>query len=285
MDIKDIISFLKYNTKFNVDEITSIKKAQGLSNENYKVSFNNGEKLFVRICSHEYLYTDRKNELEIINMAWQIKLTIKPYYFSIKSGDMILPWINGRIPLKSDFSSDAFMKKLCSKLKKFHNLSCKNTFDPFLHIQNQIDLCRSKNLVLPFYLDKLIKKLNKLEQSLSTNINIGLCHNDFNYSNIIISNDELYFIDFEYSAMGDVYWDLSTLSWFLTIDERKKLLTCYFGCYREEDYKKLMDYLYVVKLSNALWSLLRSEDSNGDYDYLKGAFIVFEDLIKNIYEM
>ncbi|MGN0144629.1 MAG: choline/ethanolamine kinase family protein [Clostridium sp.] len=257
----------------------SIKKAGGLSNHNFKISFDNCNDMFIRICSQSYLNTDRQAELDIINSASKIKLTPEPYYFSIKNGNMILPWINGRLPSDSDFSDDKFMKKLTSNLKKLHNLKHYKTFNPFENIRMQINLCREKNLPLPSYFNIILQKLNSLEYILNNNKIIGLCHNDFNYSNIIISAGHLYFIDFEYSAMGDVFWDLATISWFLDTEKRKRLLNHYFGRFKEEDLKRIVNYLFVVKLSNALWSLLKSADSNSDYDYLKGSYIIFEDLI------
>lgn len=191
-------------------------------------------------------------------------------------------WIKGNQPKESDFSNDCFIKELCTNLKKFQSLKIDKVFNPFDNIRNQIDLCKAKNLTLPSYIDILTKNIDELECKLDRNKNIGLCHNDFNYSNIIVSEENLYFIDFEYSAMNDIFWDFATISWFLKTDERKKLLKYYFGYYREDDYRKLMDYLYIVKMSNALWSLLKSKEENSEYDYLKGALLVFEDLINSM---
>lgn len=125
----------------------------------------------------------------------------------------------------------------------------------------------------------LLNHLNKLEVELNKNPLIGLCHNDLNASNIILSDDNLYFVDYEYSSMGDIFFDLATISWFLTEECRKNLLTKYFGCFRHQDYKKLMDYLFVVKFYNATWSLLKSIDSTSEYDYLSSAEMIFNDLL------
>ena len=125
----------------------------------------------------------------------------------------------------------------------------------------------------------LLKYLTSLEIKLNKNPLIGLCHNDINASNIILSNDNLYFVDFEYSSMGGVFFDLATISWFFTEDSRKQLLILYFGEFKNEYYQKLLDYLFVVKFYNATWSLLKSSDSNSDYNYLAGAEMIFNDLL------
>ena len=95
---------------------------------------------------------------------------------------------------------------------------------------------------------------------------------------MILSKNTLFFIDFEYSCVGDIFWDLANTSWFLDIPQRKYLLEEYFGYYKEEDYQKLLDYLFVVKFYNATWSLLKSKDSTTDYDYLNGAKTIFEEI-------
>ena len=65
-----IINFLQNEMKWNKLNISSIKKIGGLSSENYKVSYNNNN-YFVKICTHNYLHTDRKSELSIINCTRQ----------------------------------------------------------------------------------------------------------------------------------------------------------------------------------------------------------------------
>ena len=100
-----------------------------------------------------------------------------------------------------------------------------------------------------------------------------------NASNIILTEDNIYFVDYEYSSMGDVFFDLATISWFFNERSRKNLLELYFNECTEQHYEKLLDYLFVVKFYNATWSLLKSSDSSSDYDYLAGAKMIFNDLL------
>ena len=79
--------------------------------------------------------------------------------------------------------------------------------------------------------------------------------------------------------MGDIFFDLATISWFLTEKSRKDLLKLYLGNFKVEYYERLLDYLFVVKFYNATWSLLKSTDSNSDYDYLSGAKMIFNELL------
>lgn len=273
-----LINFLKTELKWNIVNLSSIERIGGLSSENYKVSYKNNN-YFVKICTHNYLHTDRKNELSIITKAEEINITPHLYYFSTETGNMVSNWIHGAMPSLTDFSSTKFLYRLSSSLKSLHNLKCEKYFNPFDHIRKRVNICKKSNLYLPNSIDMLLNHLTRLEIKLNKNPLIGLCHNDLNASNILLSNNNLYFVDFEYSSMGDIFFDLATISWFFTEDSRKSLIESYFGEFNDEYYKKLLDYLFVVKFYNATWSLLKSQDSNSSYDYLAGAKMIFKELL------
>ena len=273
-----LLNFLKSQTGWDVKNISYIERLGGLSSENYKVLYNNTP-YFIKICTHNYIHTDRNNELSILNKACEIHIAPNLYYFSPKSGNMITAWIDGVMPSLDDFSSINFLHNLSNSLRKLHNLKCEKLFNPFNHIRKRINICKDLNLPLPTSIDILLDYLNNLEIKLNKSPLIGLCHNDLNASNIILSNDNLYFVDYEYSSMGDIFFDLATISWFLTEKSRKDLLKLYLGNFKVEYYERLLDYLFVVKFYNATWSLLKSTDSNSDYDYLSGAKMIFNELL------
>lgn len=270
--------FLKNNLKWDLSGLSYLSKVGGLSSENYKLVFKN-QHYFLRLCPYTYLHTDRALELKIINKAASMGLCKKPLYYSIKSGDMLSPWINGAMPSENEFASFEFIDMVTENLRTLHGLTCHVDFQPYEHIEKRIELCRESNIPLPSSLDMILDKLNSLKIKLRKNQLIGLCHNDLNASNMILSKDKLYFVDYEYSCMGDVFFDLATVAWFLNKECRQHLLKSYFGHYKEEYYEKLMDYLYIVKLYNATWSLLKSKDWKGEYDYFKGANIIFDELL------
>lgn len=199
-----LIKFLKTELKWNIVNLSSIERIGGLSSENYKVSYKNNN-YFVKICTHNYLHTDRKNELSIITKAEEINITPHLYYFSTETGNMVSNWIHGAMPSLTDFSSTKFLYRLSSSLKSLHNLKCEKYFNPFDHIRKRVNICKKSNLYLPNSIDMLLNHLTRLEIKLNKNPLIGLCHNDLNASNILLSNNNLYFVDFEYSSMGDIF--------------------------------------------------------------------------------
>ena len=275
-----LIKFLQTEMNWNPINISFIEKLGGLSSENYKVSYNNND-YFVKICIADYLHTDRINELSILNKVSKINLAPNIYYFSNKSGNMITSWIDGTMPSLDDFNSSNFLNMLSNSLKSLHNLKCEKQFNPFNDILKRIEICKDLNLPLPKSINILLEFLTYIEYKLNKSPLIGLCHNDLNASNIILTSNKLYFVDYEYSSMGDIFFDLATISWFFSEKSRKDLLKFYFGEYNPKDYEKLLDFIFIVKFYNASWSLLKSTDLNINYDYLSGAKMIFKDLLKN----
>lgn len=275
-----LIKFLQTEMNWNPINISFIEKLGGLSSENYKVSYNNND-YFVKICIADYLHTDRVNELSILNKVSKINLAPNISYFSNKSGNMITSWIDGSMPSLDDFNSSNFLNMLSNSLKSLHNLKCEKQFNPFNDIRKRIEICKDLNLPLPKSINILLEFLTYLEYKLNKSPLIGLCHNDLNASNIILTSNKLYFVDYEYSSMGDIFFDLATISWFFSEKSRKDLLKFYFGEYNPKDYEKLLDFIFIVKFYNASWSLLKSTDLNINYDYLSGAKMIFKDLLKN----
>lgn len=275
-----LIKFLQTEMNWNPINISFIEKLGGLSSENYKVSYNNND-YFVKICIADYLHTDRINELSILNKVSKINLAPNIYYFSNKSGNMITSWIDGSMPSLDDFNSSNFLNMLSNSLKSLHNLKCEKQFNPFNDIRKRIEICKDLNLPLPKSINILLEFLTYIEYKLNKSPLIGLCHNDLNASNIILTSNKLYFVDYEYSSMGDIFFDLATISWFFSEKSRKDLLKFYFGEYNPKDYEKLLAFIFIVKFYNASWSLLKSTDLNINYDYLSGAKMIFKDLLKN----
>lgn len=275
-----LIKFLQTEMNWNPINISFIEKLGGLSSENYKVSYNNND-YFVKICIADYLHTDRINELSILNKVSKINLAPNIYYFSNKSGNMITSWIDGSMPSLDDFNSSNFLNMLSNSLKSLHNLKCEKQFNPFNDIRKRIEICKDLNLPLPKSINILLEFLTYIEYKLNKSPLIGLCHNDLNASNIILTSNKLYFVDYEYSSMGDIFFDLATISWFFSEKSRKDLLKFYFGEYNPKDYEKLLDFIFIVKFYNASWSLLKSTDLNINYHYLSGAKMIFKDLLKN----
>ena len=268
--------FIINELNLNINDVSIKTKLSGLNNECYKIEYLNTP-YFIRICNK----SKDMEEKNIIKICAQNNIAPRLLYYSAASGNMVTEWINGHMPNEREFSSIGFIADLTTKLKTLHSLKCCKHFNPFNEIKKSLLLCEKNQLQLPTFINILIDKLKTIEYFCLENMDIGLCHNDLNPSNILITGNDLYFIDYEFSAIGDIFYDLATLSWMMNDEAKENLLKLYFHNPTNYHYKKLTYYLYVVKFWNACWSLLKSKDNTSTYDYKKGAEMIFEDLWQN----
>ena len=252
-------------------------KIGGLNNSNYLIKLQN-EKYVLRIPSSDNS-NNFYNEHKILSLIKKYNISPEILYHNRNNGILLSKYIESAKFNLEFYNSSFFINNLVTTLKKIHNLECNNYFNPFNEIYNNIDFLNSVNFNFNHDIDLLITKLKELEINLCKKIHYGLCHNDLNTSNILYFDNYVYLIDFEFSGMGDIFFDLATISWFLKDEMQDELIRKYFGYFDKELKKKLKDYLYVVKLWNATWSYKKSIDNKSDYDYRLGGNMILDDLI------
>ena len=73
-------------------------------------------------------------------------------------------------------NTEVFLKAISSELRKLHSISSNTYNNPFEKIKNNFSHLEKINFSLPPYTKSIIHKLNLLEEELSKDINLGLCH-------------------------------------------------------------------------------------------------------------
>lgn len=261
-------------------EKISLTKLGGLNNSNYLVTLQNS-KYVLRIPSKDNT-NNFYNENQILNIIKPYNISPDIIYHDKDTGVLLSEFIETSKINIEFYNSLLFINSLVSTLKNLHSLKCNNYFNPFEVIHNNIKFLFNSNFNFNHNMDLLIEKLNSLESHLTREIHYGLCHNDLNTSNILYTKNYVYLIDFEFSAMGDIFFDLATLSWFLDDAMKNELINSYFGYSSIYLNEKLEGYLFVVKLWNATWSFIKSIDSTSDYDYKLGGNMILDDLINSL---
>lgn len=253
-------------------------KLGGLNNSNYLFELEN-EKYVLRIPSK-----DNNNnfyyENEVLKLIKNLNISPEIIYHNKNNGILLSKYIESNKFDINFYNSSTFINSIVSKLHILHNQKSANYFNPFNEIYKNIDFLLSINFDFNHDIYILINKLKYLEKELTKKIHYGLCHNDLNTSNILYCDDLVYLIDFEFSGMGDIFFDLASISWFLKDNLRNELIKSYFGYYDFELKDKLNNYLFVVKLWNATWSYVKSLNNNSIYDYRLGANMILDDLLK-----
>jgi thiamine kinase-like enzyme len=105
----------------------------------------------------------------------------------------------------------------------------------------------------------VIKKINEI------GIKNVPCHQDLYHANFVIYENKTILIDWEYSSMGDSYFDYADLFWqneFDHNDEFKKSSLIEIGIESEEDIEKFEYFEMLSMITWGLWALKRSPNDN-----------------------
>lgn len=270
--LKDIFLFISKEFNTNIHNIKLIDKLQSLSNDAYNISINNRLYL-LKISLDEKNLLKEHSILKVINRESYI-LEYENLFI------LLCNWIDGYTPCEDLCNSNEFINKLSIKLKDFHSLTPPkelNCMSTFSYINSKISYCKNNNIRLPKTYDYYLELLNYIETKFPLK-ELSLCHNDLNPSNIIVSNTSPILIDFEFSSLNDVFFDLATYSLFINSSKKLYFLKSYLGTITNYDIEKLRNYIKLVKLYNGLWSITKSSPINKNYDYKKGGFIVLSSI-------
>lgn len=276
----NVENFMKNSLKWNTNFITKLSKLNGLNNKNFKLNYL-GMDYFLSLKGDYFDLNSIPFYKDVLKLTEEHNLSYTIIHLDMNTGDLLTNWIEGDTPNFETLNSKEFISSLCLPLKKFHSLEIGRIKNPFNIIVNMYEKCLDLNIDIPFDIAKLLEKNNFINKKYENKTHFGLCHYDLNPSNIIYNEEKISFIDLEFSAMGDVFWDLATISYMMDDENKTLLLNTYFNNDVPSSYtEKLNDYLFSVKLWNALWSLLKTVEENNTYDYRKGAEMILEELLK-----
>jgi thiamine kinase-like enzyme len=253
MEYKDLIVKIKKGLFDNRDKIK-----KGCSNNNYAID----GKYFVRISTGI-----KENEHKILEILQTEDFVPNLYYYDDNTGDMVSEYINGSTLKYKDINNSDTLKAIADTLKKLHGNKVDYIFNPVEQIYLMYKKIR-KQQEFEFY-NSCIKEMESLLKKYSVPENLGLCHNDITAGNIMIQEGKVYLIDFEFSGMNDIYYDLAGLCCMLDDEQRKNVLTDYFED-EQCDQNKLNDYIKINFLWNASWNIMKYL-SNGDSNHLEYA--------------
>ena len=124
-----------------------------------------------------------------------------------------------------------------------------------------------------------VNKIKTLEQKLYLpNDKLVPCHNDLLAENIIINNNQIFIIDFDYSGNNDPCFELGNLSVEMKYDDEQinKLVKSYYGEINKNIISRVNLQGIVSDIGWSLWSYVQVENSNLDFDYKSHAIYRLE---------
>ncbi len=271
--VRDVLSSIEGFR--NPDRIESLR---GLSNRVFLLSVD-GEEYVFRLASAnaDRLGIDRKAEAQMLHLAAETGLGPEVVRHVFPDGHLITRRIQATpfSDLPVHYREPDTLRVVARAVRRIHALPpIDHVFDPFGRIRASFDRAAEHSVPLSAGSDRILRRLGKIEAARGplASRDRAFCHNDL-FAGNILDAQPIRFVDWEFAGMGDVFFDLATLT--LATDEsaplprklRSVILDEYFGGVTSEHERRLDDMIFVVRLHVVAWSLthhvISTPDSNG----------------------
>ncbi|MDD6678366.1 MAG: phosphotransferase [Firmicutes bacterium] len=243
----------------------------GVTNLTYALCTESGKKYALRVPgkgTNEYI--NRADEMA--NIAVANTLGIMPYVTCAdpETGILIMDFIENSVACSmEDVYHDASLERICRTLHQVHTSG--KTF------RNEFDIPKMQKMYREHFRElggNAPKPLRREEKRMDEWMDylfreypkeLVTCHIDPKLNNFLKKGNRIFLIDWEYSGMADLYFELANfaLTNNLSEEEEKRFLDCYFRVsgipFRREKYllyKFVTDYLWIY------WHLIKCQENS-----------------------
>ncbi|MBJ7536931.1 phosphotransferase [Marinomonas transparens] len=217
----------------NLSQIKVTPFDEGFSNKVYLLSWEKAPRLVLRVpfIDCRAFYIRRDSELKALQGAAAIGLS-PPMLWCDDEGAFACQYVSQPSLDWSVLHTEQSIRQIAQALQKAHTLPLVDThfsvFDVIQHYLQGIQKKSPENSAFYQewqYLIELFQTLTPPPQLLPA----VLCHNDINPKNILMDEDKLWLIDWEYVGVGDPLFDLAVVVKSHNLDEEQtiQLLTLY----------------------------------------------------------
>lgn len=242
----------------------------GATNKTYEVLSDSGKKYTLRIPGKDTnQYIDRYNEMYNISKAGKLGIIPKVICADSQTGVLIMEYVENSTPCSVEkLHQRKTLQYICNALFTLHTSGIK--FENEFNISTMRDMYRKYLLEIggkiPDALLKVEHQMDEWVKYLYKNYPKELvsCHIDPKLNNFLQKGDKIYFIDWEYSGMADLYFELANfvLTNNLASNDEKIFIEVYcktsgIDFIREKYllYKMATDYLWVY------WHLIKLQQN------------------------
>ncbi len=230
------------------EEINSIIFLGGISNENFLIN----NKVVLRIPYKLNSNRDRFNneclnlfQYEMENIAYNNNIGTKLFNYSLKRNTKLTKYLTNYKQIKFNNLSDLNLEKVIDTLKQIH--SFKPSTYKELNFFDDISIWLKDSIDNDFNLKtKVVQDFLCFFHTIYDSLPKELSHCDALESNILIKNNNIKIIDFEYSSYTFKYFDLVSLLSENDINEntKQKIINYYF----KDSEKEKEEFLKLEKI-------------------------------------
>lgn len=194
-------------------EISGIKPVEkGLTNKSFSFSCRGKKYIYRNPGSVSNEYIDRQNEKRALEIASRLGIDFSYIYADEKEGWKLSEFID--VTEEFDFSNERHLELLCRLQRKLYEdpITCGKSFD---YLESAKEFLAKLELIDPESSQIAGGYLEDIEQIDSEIKSDGwpnqLVHNDVYEDNLLISDEKLCLIDWEYAGDSDIGFDLCKL--------------------------------------------------------------------------
>ena len=211
----------------------------GMSNYTYVVE-SLGKKYTYRVPGKfAEKFVDRVDEWHNIQEVDRLGINNVTTHVELLSGEKMAEYIEGTIMSTTDIIS--YNKMSVEALKSIHNSNLQfKDYNAFGRLDDYERYCRETGFTHPQDYKDLRNRLNELRKDYLNVPNVP-CHCDYQPTNLVISGDKLYVLDWEYAGMNDPYYDIACYG-NAGFDKALALLETYLGHKPNEEELKHLSF-------------------------------------------
>jgi len=194
---------------FNVkqeDVIVKNRLLGGMSHLTYHIAIDGIDYTYRVIGKDGNLFVDRLIEQKNLDIIRPLNLNNETVFFDTTTGEKAAKYVEGTVLTQLDYRP--FLPLVSKALKTLHHSSLKPASDYGL-----IDRLKLYESYTNIKSDKYLKLKDawiKMYQEEHQHQPKVFCHNDAQRSNMVVSKDRLYLLDWEYAGLNEFYYDIAS---------------------------------------------------------------------------
>ena len=278
-----------------------VERIAGLTNANYRITAA-GEQFVLRISgpNTQHLGINRQNELAALQSAAAANLSPEVVAFLLPEGHLVTHWVEGRHWGPDEYRTPENVSLLTETVKRIHALPANGAaFSPFQRVNSFWHTAQKYNVPPPSGLDAFFETMHAIEndQQMDSSDWQHFCHNDLVCVNYLYieSAHTIKVLDWEFSGLGDIYYDLATVVYThdsegpIPHDLEEVMLGSYFGTPTDFQRQRLLGMKFMLMLFTGFWGLAQHGMQQVglvptvlDFDYLEFAEYMFAHDIREL---
>ena len=258
----------------------------GITNQNYRVDIA-GETFVLRVGGKgtRLLGIDRGREQICTAIAARLGVGAEVIRFLASEDVLVTRFIVGDGVSPETAAQPETLMRIVDSMKRYHGgPDFPGTFSPFETVRDYHKKALERGVAFPDTLPQVYALMAQIEDAIGSLHKTRPCHNDLLASNFIDDGHKVWILDWEYAAMGDIFFDLGNFAVNQALNDEQcaTLLRFYFGEVRPADAAHLHLMRLGSDLRESFWGFLQLGVSELDFDYHEYAHFHLNRFLGNV---